>query len=659
MSGQFKTILGVLVVVGWVSPATMGANPSVCVVVQEGCYVPGSMVHVVLELGEGEPVIVGGQFSIQYNPAILDFVDISPGGTCSPGSPFVLELYEIVNEVSGEIFYGVTIDIGGAGTPGPATMACLSFLVLERTDSNICVADGPLWNFLVDDSGFSVPIDNTEDCPVEGMPPSVSCDEVETSYTCVCPTGVPDCSAWDDDCNSGECFQPPARCEAVPANEGGPCDDGDACTTIDVCINGVCVGSGCTNQSVCVVAEEGCLAFEGAQLRLELGEGEPMIVGGQFWIQYDPAVLDFVDIAPGSTCDPESPFSLEIFQDANELTGEIAYAVGVDFARDGYGTQGPATLACLSFAFSGDWESDVCLVTGQSAMHSMLVDRLGVPVSIYNAETCPAQAPPPILCCDGVRMDEDCTCMPGTADCCALSTECLEGFCNEETGRCETVTINEGGPCDDGDSCTEDDRCTLGVCKGSGCTNPSLCILEEDCVNPGLPNEIRVRLGKTDRVVTGGQFSIVYDSTALDLVDISPGATCDPQSPFNLEVFEKINEDIGEAFYAVSLLPGGQGTSGPATMACLTFIALKENPGEVCLFNGLNPFNTVLVNGTGTVVGIYNGEECPLYGYPPSFFSCTEVCTIPTVSEWGLVVMTLLLLVAAKIRFGWVDPRAA
>ena len=179
--------------------------------------------------------------------------------------------------------------------------------------------------------------------------------------------------------------------------------------------------------------------------------------------------------------------------------------------------------------------------------------------------------------------------------------------------------------------------------------------MDEGCVGPGLPNRIRVRLGETDRVVTGGQFSIVYDPIALDLVDISPGAACDHRSPFDLEIFERVDHEIGEAFYAVSLYPGGVGTSGPATMACLTFVALQSNPGEVCLFNGLNPFNTVLVSESGTAVGIYNGEDCPLYGYPPSFISCTEICTIPTMSEWGLVVMTLLLLVTAKIRFGHVD----
>jgi hypothetical protein len=256
-------------------------------------------------------------------------------------------------------------------------------------------------------------------------------------------------------------------------------------------------------------------------------------------------------------------------------------------------------------------------------------------------------------------MDEDCVCVAGTADCSALNTECREGVCNESTGRCRINRINLGQPCDDGDPCTTNDICIAGNCVGSGCMNPSLCIVEDDCIGPGLPNEIRVVLGEGDREITGGQFSIVYDPTTLDLASIQPGAACDPDSPFTMPVYTIIDEAAGEIFYAVSSGFGGEGTTGPSTMACLTFIALTGDPGDVCLIRGLNPFNTVLVTGSGEAVDIYNEEDCPLDGYPPSYISCTDVCTIPTVSEWGLAVLTLLLLSAAKIRFGRIEQRAA
>ena len=111
-------------------------------------------------------------------------------------------------------------------------------------------------NFLVDDEGGLVTIYNAEDCPVESMPPTVSCGEVEAAGTCFCNPGTPDCSTLDDDCNVGVCNEGTVRCEPVPTNEGGPCDDGNSCTTTEVSIDGLCVGSGCTNQSACSVADD-------------------------------------------------------------------------------------------------------------------------------------------------------------------------------------------------------------------------------------------------------------------------------------------------------------------------------------------------------------------------------------------------------------------
>jgi hypothetical protein len=49
-----------------------------------------------------------------------------------------------------------------------------------------------------------------------------------------------DCSALDNDCNSGACDDQADACAAVPANQGGPCDDGQYCTDGDSCDAGAC-----------------------------------------------------------------------------------------------------------------------------------------------------------------------------------------------------------------------------------------------------------------------------------------------------------------------------------------------------------------------------------------------------------------------------------
>lgn len=72
----------------------------------------------------------------------------------------------------------------------------------------------------------------------------VFCDGVETCHaTLGCQSGPPaDCTALDGQCVVGTCNAVTDLCEAVPANEGGACDDGVPCTQ-DVCQGGVCVGT--------------------------------------------------------------------------------------------------------------------------------------------------------------------------------------------------------------------------------------------------------------------------------------------------------------------------------------------------------------------------------------------------------------------------------
>ena len=97
---------------------------------------------------------------------------------------------------------------------------------------------------------------------------------------------------------------------------------------------------------------------------------------------------------------------------------------------------------------------------------------------------------------------------------------------------------------------------------------------------------------------------------------------------------------------------GGEGTSGPATMACLFFRVLDRESSEVCLFEDINPFRTKLVDDNGQFVAFYNDGTCSSdRGYP--FIDCEHgsVCEIPTTSEWGLVALGLAFLICAKLRF--------
>jgi hypothetical protein len=84
----------------------------------------------------------------------------------------------------------------------------------------------------------------------------------------------------------------------------------------------------------------------------------------------------------------------------------------------------------------------------------------------------------------------------------------------------------------------------------------------------------------------------------------------------------------------------------------LQFVDLGEPGGDVCLFDDLNPFVTILQDEFGQGVAPGDIDACPLtQGNPPTACVDFEPCKIPTVSEWGILVLTLLFLVSAKIRF--------
>ena len=71
--------------------------------------------------------IVGGQFFLQYDKNVLDFVSMEHGD-----SPFIEELYEVVDEDAGTIDYAVNAPAGDPGTSNDTTMARITFTALAK-----------------------------------------------------------------------------------------------------------------------------------------------------------------------------------------------------------------------------------------------------------------------------------------------------------------------------------------------------------------------------------------------------------------------------------------------------------------------------------------------------------------------------------------------
>ena len=75
--------------------------------------------------------------------------------------------------------------------------------------------------------------------------------------------------------------------------------------------------------------------------------------------------------------------------------------------------------------------------------------------------------------------------------------------------------------------------------------------------------------------------------------------------------------------------------------------------GMAC--NGIETCNPSSGCVPGTPVNCDDGRECSVDTCNEPNGTCTNDdadCAIPTVSEWGLVVLTLMLLIGAKVYFG-------
>jgi hypothetical protein len=159
------------------SGVSLAADPSLCALVHDGTPVLDQPVGVSIMLGSGDPVIVGGQFAVRYDPAVLAYDGVSAGTVCDAASPFARIVWLELDEANGELLFSVMVPFGQSGTQGPATMACLDFVVVSQAASDVCLIDElPFDTFLLREGGGAVTPDNANDCPAE--PPALACGHV-------------------------------------------------------------------------------------------------------------------------------------------------------------------------------------------------------------------------------------------------------------------------------------------------------------------------------------------------------------------------------------------------------------------------------------------------------------------------------------------------
>jgi len=297
------------------------------------------------------------------------------------------------------------------------------------------------------------------------------------SATIQCVGTPRDCTDLDGPCSLGTCHPDTGACEPLFTEEGAECDDGDLCTLEDACEPPVGGPSGPNDLLECVGTPLDCSGLDAScatgACDQETGDcvAQPFEVG---------AACDDGDLCThDDACEPP-------VGGPSGPTADLPTCVGTPLDCGSLGDQcsvgecDPETGECVIIDLGPEdgtecTDEDACTVDD----HCEAGDCVGAPVDM---------------------------------DCAALDGPCQAGACDPDTGACAAALFDDGTPCDDGDACTEDGLCEVGLCVSTP--------VDLDCS------------GLDDGCNTG---QCHPDSGECVAVPVADGTGCDDWDPCTLE----------------------------------------------------------------------------------------------------------------------------
>ena len=300
------------------------------------------------------------------------------------------------------------------------------------------------------------------------------------AYECVVdPATIVTCdNGGDTDCTKNTCMPETGACVMTPEPEGIDCDDGNLCTTGDVCTGGVCGGDTVTCQqddNPCTL--EVCEPLEGCVMTFVAGDCD----------DGDACTVD--DACDAGECVGQ-PFDCD---DDNVCTKDFCFVQG-------------GSPQCFYQNVNGGPCDDGSVCTVDDVCSGGIC--AGDAISCDDDNTCTDDSCDPVdgcqhtpnssLCDDGdpCTLDDVCadSICAGIDKDCDDNNVCTDDSCDPGTGDC--VYTNNSDPCDDGEVCTEGDTCAGGLCAGIEmdcddgyeCTADS-CVYGQGCLNEPTPGE--------------------------------------------------------------------------------------------------------------------------------------------------------------------------
>lgn len=290
-----------------------------------------------------------------------------------------------------------------------------------------------------------------------------ACNTGEVCVAGTCQGGSPtDCSDLDDQCNVGVCNENTGACEAQPTNENMACDDGEACSVGEICVAGACEGGAAVecpdSGDPCTVLACDPSGDEGnCDLETPRGENDPCDDGD---------LCTTGEVCSGGTCGGGTPVDCSNLDDqctvgvCSPQTGACeAQPTNEDMPCDD-GDPCNAGELCVAGTCQGGSpvecpdSGDPCTVLecdpSGSEGNCDLENARGENDPCDDGDACTSNE----VCSGGI-------CGGGTpTDCSILDTTCRIGVCDPATGGCVSLPGNVGSSCDDFNECTENDECT-------------------------------------------------------------------------------------------------------------------------------------------------------------------------------------------------------
>ncbi len=302
-----------------------------------------------------------------------------------------------------------------------------------------------------------------------------ACTQSDTCRSGVCTGSNPvTCTALDQCHGAGTCDPTTGTCSNPAKPDGTSCNDGNACTQSDKCESGQCVG---TNPVACTALDQCHVA----------GTCDPTT-----GMCTNPAKPDGTICSDGNACTQTDKCESGQCVGSNPVT-----CTALDQCHVA-GTCDPTTGACSNPAKAdGTTCSDGNACTQRDTCESgQCVGTNPVTCTAsdqcHEAGTCdpttgmcsnPAK-PDGTSCSDGNACTQTDKCESGQCvgtnpvTCSALDQCHDAGTCDPTTGMCSNPARPDGTTCNDGNACTQSDKCESGQCVG---TNPVTCTALDQC----------------------------------------------------------------------------------------------------------------------------------------------------------------------------------